>query len=54
MNAGKLAAVQIYWTSNCLSWTPLFTLTDCGGTLYLADPNALGQPFRWYWAVTAP
>jgi len=54
INATNLSAVQIYWTSNCLSWTPLLALTNYGGTLYFADPDALNQPFRMYRAVAVP
>jgi hypothetical protein len=54
INATNLAVVRIDWSSNCLSWVPLLTLTNCGYPLYFADPDAFRQPRRFYRAVPVP
>jgi hypothetical protein len=54
VNATNLSVVSIEWTSNCLTWTPLLTLTNNGDTLYFADPDAASQPRRFYRAVAQP
>lgn len=54
INAVNLTVVRIDWSSNCLSWTPLLTLTNYGDTLYFADPGALNQRRRFYRAVAVP
>ena len=47
----NVTVVRIDWSSNFLGWTPLFTLTNGGNTLYFTDPDAAGQPRRFYRAV---
>ena len=54
VNTTNVTTVRIDWSSNCLSWTPLLTLTNGGGRLYFADPDAAGQPRRFYRAVAQP
>jgi hypothetical protein len=54
VNATNITVVRIDWSSNCLGWTPLLTLTNNGDTLYFADPDAASQPRRFYRAVTQP
>jgi hypothetical protein len=54
VNANNLAVVRIDWSSNCLGWTPLLTLTNNGDPLYFADPDAANQPCRFYRAVAQP
>jgi hypothetical protein len=54
VNATNISVVSIEWTSNCLTWTQLLTLTNNGGVLYFADPDAASQPGRFYRAVAQP
>jgi hypothetical protein len=51
VNATNISVVSIEWTSNCLTWTQLLTLTNNGGVLYFTDPDAVGRPNRFYRAV---
>jgi hypothetical protein len=51
VNATNIRVVSIEWTSNCLTWTQLLTLTNNGGVLYFTDPDAVSQPNRFYRAV---
>jgi hypothetical protein len=51
VNATNISVVNIEWTSNCLTWTQLLTLTNYGGALYFADPDAVSRPRRFYRAV---
>jgi len=51
VNATNIGVVSIEWTSNCLAWTQLLTLTNNGGVLYFTDPDAVGRPRRFYRAV---
>jgi hypothetical protein len=51
VNATNVGVLNIEWTSNCVAWTHLLTLTNSGGVLYFADPDAVSQPRRFYRAV---
>jgi hypothetical protein len=51
VNATNISVLSIEWTSNCLTWTQLLTLTNNGGVLYFADPDAVSRPNRFYRAV---
>jgi hypothetical protein len=44
--------VNIEWSSNCLTWNPLLTLTNNGGMLYFVDSDAVNWPRRFYRAVS--
>ena len=50
----NINVVNIEWSSNCLTWNPLLTLTNNGGVLYFADPDAVNCPQRFYRAVAQP
>jgi len=51
VNVTNINVVNIEWSSNCLTWTQLLTLTNNGGVLYFADPGAVNCPRRFYRAV---
>ncbi|MGA2786040.1 MAG: Ig-like domain-containing protein [Verrucomicrobiota bacterium] len=51
VNVTNVTIVTIYWSSNLFVWTPLLTLTNGGNILYFDDPDAAGQPCRFYRAV---
>jgi len=54
VNVTNINVVNIEWSSNCLTWTQLLTLTNNGGVLYFADPDAVNWPQRFYRAVAQP
>jgi hypothetical protein len=54
VNAGNLDVVRIDWSSNCLNWVPLVTLTNYGDLLYFADYDGISHPCRFYRAVAQP
>jgi hypothetical protein len=51
VDAENVNVVNIEWSSNCLTWNPLLTLTNTGEEQYFADPDAVNQPWRFYRAV---
>jgi hypothetical protein len=51
VNATNISVVRIDWSSNCLTWTQLLTLTNNGEVLYFTDPDAVSRPNRFYRAV---
>jgi len=51
VNVTNINVVNIEWSSNCLTWNPLLTLTNNGGVLYFVDPDAVNCPRRFYRAV---
>jgi len=51
VRATNLIGFRVDWSSNCLSWAPLLTLTNYGDPLYFIDPDALRQPCRFYRAA---
>jgi hypothetical protein len=51
VNVTNINVVNIEWSSNCLTWTKLLTLTNNGGVLYFADPDAVNCPQRFYRAM---
>ncbi len=54
VNVTNINVVNIEWSSNCLTWIFLLTLTNNGGALYFADPDAVNCPQRFYRAVAQP
>lgn len=54
LTATNVTTVRIDWSSNCLNWTPMLTLTNYGDPLYFTDPDALNQPCRFYRAAAQP
>jgi hypothetical protein len=52
--ATNLQVLNIEWSSDCQTWNPFVTLTNNGGVLYFADPDAVNQPMRFYRAVAQP
>jgi len=51
VNVTNINVVNIEWSSNCLTWAPLLTLTNGGGLLYFVDLDAVNCPWRFYRAV---
>jgi hypothetical protein len=54
VNVTNINVVDIEWSSNCVTWNPLLTLTNNGGMLYFTDLNAVNCPLRFYRAVAQP
>jgi hypothetical protein len=52
VNVTNINVVNIEWSSNCLTWNPLLTLTNNGGMLYFVDSDAVNWPRRFYRAVS--
>jgi len=50
----NINVVNIEWSSNCQTWNPLLTLTNNGGVLCFADPDAVNWLQRFYRAVAQP
>jgi hypothetical protein len=54
VNVTNINVVNIEWSSNFLAWNQLLALTNEGGVLYFADPDAVNCPRRFYRAVGQP
>ena len=50
----NIIVVNIEWSSDLRTWAPLLTLTNDGGALCFADPDAVNHPQRFYRAVAQP
>jgi hypothetical protein len=51
VDAENIGVVNIEWSSNCLNWNLLLTLTNNGRLRYFADPDAVNRLKRFYRAV---
>jgi hypothetical protein len=45
---------EIQTSSNLVSWTPLFSLTNASGTVQFTDPSATSLTHRFYRALLEP
>lgn len=52
--ANGVSTCTIEWSSDCLSWSPLLSLTNNGATSYFADQDGSAQSCRFYRAVAQP
>ena len=52
--ATNLSTARIDWSSNCVDWVPLLTLTNYNDPLYFIDADVLNQPCRFYRAAALP
>jgi hypothetical protein len=52
VNVTNINVVNIEWSSDCLTWNQLLTLTNNGGVLYFVDSDAVNWPRRFYRAAS--